>query len=74
MIDHSKERTDLQKLFYYLSKNRIKTQRNVICFFPIFLDWNGHLIMKECLQKADQALPRWIPQVLMGVLKTPVLV
>jgi hypothetical protein len=44
-----------------------KPQRNVICFSPIFLDWHGHPIMKECLQKADQAFPRWIPQGLIWV-------
>ena len=36
----------------------VKPQRNVICFSPIFPEWNGHLIMKECLKKADQAFPR----------------
>jgi hypothetical protein len=36
----------------------VKPSRNVICFSPIFLGWNGHRIMKECLKKADQAFPR----------------
>jgi hypothetical protein len=36
----------------------VRPQRNVICFSPIFLDWNGHLIMRECLLKADQAFRR----------------
>jgi predicted transcriptional regulator of viral defense system len=37
-IYHSKERTDLQKLFYYLARNGTMPQRNVICFSPRFLE------------------------------------